>query len=123
MTRHNPHVRTPSLAPRWAYDRPNVHKSGHSQDSILGPLPARWLNRGAYPSERARVGDFAILDGRAHRITAIRPGFRSSRPKFELQDLACPDMPRHLVAWSEISRFARAIQDPVDREEPAPPTR
>jgi len=113
----------PSLAPRWAYDRPSVPKSGHSQDSILGPLPGPWRDRASCSPEEARIGDFAYLDGRTHRITAIVAGFRSSRPKFELQDVAYPDMPRHLVAWSEISRFARATRDPASREEPAPPTR
>jgi len=108
VSRFNPHVRTPSLAPRWAYDRPAKGENPGSPGSIPRPFSARWRDRVQCPPVSLRVGDFALLGGRVHQITAILPGFRSSRPKFELQDLACPDMPRHRVAWSEIKRFARA---------------
>jgi len=80
----------------------------HNAVSILGPISAPWRRREKCLPSEAQVGDFAMLDGRAHRITAIVPGWRSSRPRYELQDVACPDMPRHRVAWSEIEKLARA---------------
>jgi|SRR6185503_17657138 len=107
MARMNPHIRAISEPRRWRIDPEVSPKVG---TSILGPLPGRWLRREKCSPQDARIGDFALLDGRAHRITAIVPGWRSSRPRYELQDVACPDMPRHRVAWSEIEKLARATE-------------
>ncbi len=108
MARMNPHIRAICEPRRWRIEPEVSPKVGTLQDSILRPEIGPWLRRCDCPPSWAQVGDFALLDGRAHRITAILPGWRSSRPRYELQDVACPEMPRHRVAWSEIEKLARA---------------
>lgn len=105
MARMNPHIRAIAEPRRWRIEPEVSPKVG---TSIVRPEIGPWRRRCDCPPDWAQVGDFALLDGRAHRIAAILPGWRSSRPRYELQDVACPDMPRHRVAWSEITRLARA---------------